>query len=273
MFFLKVPFAEARPQPAREIPVQSVGARALVVEDLEYNARALGLMLGRLGYQTEFASAGEEALGKLAASSYDAVFIDCDLPGLSGLEVVRRFRAREAPGQRVLIIATTALTTAADRERCLAAGMDGFIAKPITPEKLRGALFGDREPEVAEPSQPGVRLDLIHHLAGRAPGAVSRELARFSASMAEAMRSFEAAVGSGSRAEVSSASHRVLSLARMVGDDAMASVAADLQEYAAAYSESELAQEAATLMRHAGELSCTLARLADGAAVSPSAGA
>jgi signal transduction histidine kinase/ActR/RegA family two-component response regulator len=271
MFFLKVPLEEARPRPSSDVPLLAGGSRALVVEDLDYNARALGLMLGRLGYAAEYASEGEEALRKLASASYDAVFIDCDLPGLSGLQVVRRFRSREE-GRRTLIIATTALTTAADRERCLAAGMDGFIAKPITPEKLRQALFS-KEPERAQADEPGIRLDLIRHLAGGAPGAVAREIARFSASMAEAMRGFEAAVESGSRRDVSSAAHRVLSLARMVGDDAMAAAASDLQEYASAYSDAELAQEAATLTRHAGDLSCMLTRLADGVALSPSAGA
>src|SRR5476651_1871691 len=94
-FFLRLPLevgAAASPGPQA---FNARGARALVVEDIDYNARALGLMLGRLGFEVEFAGDGDEALARLGALSYLAVFIDCDLPRVNGIEVARRFRASE----------------------------------------------------------------------------------------------------------------------------------------------------------------------------------
>jgi HPt (histidine-containing phosphotransfer) domain-containing protein len=155
----------------------------------------------------------------------------------------------------------------------MAAGMDAFITKPITPEKLRMVL-ADRGgcglgpapspgPELPVTGATGLRLDLILHLADGSPDSMARELAAFAASLDEAMNGVAAASASGSRQAVSSAAHRVLSLARMVGSEPLADTAADLQDYASAYSVSELRDEVALLVRHAGELAGTLARLGE----------
>ncbi len=85
-FFMILPAEAATATASSSPPFHVQGARALVVEDVGYNARALGLMLGRLGYEVEFASDGESAVGRLAAGRYDAVFLDCNLPRMSGFE-------------------------------------------------------------------------------------------------------------------------------------------------------------------------------------------
>jgi signal transduction histidine kinase/HPt (histidine-containing phosphotransfer) domain-containing protein/ActR/RegA family two-component response regulator len=279
-FFLRLPLEAGALVPQGAQAFNARGARALVVEDIEYNARALGLMLGRLGFEVEFATDGHEALARLGESSYMAVFIDCDLPRVNGIEVARRFRASEGNGARTLIVATTALSTLEDRNTCIAAGMDAFITKPITPEKLAGVLaagagpvpFLEDSPFPGPGPQgaPGFKLDLIRHLAGGSREAMARELASFASSLDEALRGVEAARACGPRTAVSSAGHRVLSLARMVGAEELAASAADIQDYASAYTEAELDEEIAALCRHAGELTLALSSASGGLPLNPS---
>ncbi len=279
-FFLRIPL-ETGPTSALEFGAfDARGARALVVEDIEYNARALGLMLERLGFQVEFASDGEEALARLALASYRVALIDCDLPRVSGIEVARRFRASEAPRTQTYLVATTALFTVADRNSCMAAGMDAFISKPITPEKLRTVLVafngsGPQEARGAPPipaaqAVPGIRLDLLSHLADGSPDGLRRELARFADALEEAVRELAAAHASHSRPAVASAAHRVLSLARMVGAEPLCEAAVDLQGLASALTEAELDRQMETLRARAGDLRELLARAARTAPVSPS---
>jgi signal transduction histidine kinase/ActR/RegA family two-component response regulator len=278
-FFLRIPLEAGSSAAAGSQAFHAKGARALVVEDIGYNARALGVMLGRLGFEVDYAPDGEEALSRLSSTAYEAVFLDCDIPRVNGIEVTRRFRASEPKGGRTLIVATTAFSTIEDRDACLAAGMDAFVSKPITPEKL-AAVLADRHgpgpmPEVSgrdfsQPAVTRIRLDLILHLSDGSPGGVGRQLAAFAASLDEAMRGVASARASSSRPAVSSAAHRVLSLARMVGATPLAATAADLQDYASAYTDAELAEEIETLFRHAGDLGSELLRLAEDAELNPS---
>jgi signal transduction histidine kinase/CheY-like chemotaxis protein len=268
-FVLRLPLEAGAADVAAPHPFDAGGAKALVVEDIDYNARTLGLMLGRLGFKVEIAQDGEDALARLGAGVFQVVFLDCNLPRINGIEVARRFRMSEGSAKRALLVATTALSTVEDRNRCVAAGMDAFMTKPITPEKLRGVLTDHggflpapaaAEPGRAAPEIPGIRLELILHLANGSPGSLRRELGKFQASLDGAMRGVSAAQLSGSRQEAASAAHRVLSLAKMVGADALASTAADIQDYASVYTEAEFAQEIAILGRRATDLRNALAR-------------
>jgi signal transduction histidine kinase/ActR/RegA family two-component response regulator len=256
LFYLRVPLeaALAGPEPAA---VDGRGRRALVVEDLDYNARALGLMLGRLGFEVDYAPDGEEALRRMAPGRHAAVFLDCDLPGISGADVARQFRRRERPGERTPVIATTAFTTTADERRCTEAGMDGFISKPITPEKLRRALSRLAPVAGGAPGAMGFDLALIRHVTDGSPAAVAAELAAYLRALDEAVGRVRSAVP-GQRAGVASAAHRVLSLARMVGAAELGDTARDLQEMAAVYTGAELAAEVEALGRHAAGLRAAL---------------
>jgi CheY-like chemotaxis protein len=250
---------------------QVQGERALVVEDIGYNARSLALMLGRLGYDVEIAADGEEAVARLAAGDYDAVFIDCDLPKMSGTEVARTLRASESGARRKLVVATTAHSTVEDQRACLSAGMDVFLSKPITPEKLRMVLTGSAGPAQEKPrrgrnahpsdQRAGMDLGLIRGLSDGSAEGLRREAANFISSLDEALGGVAAAEASRSRAALSSAAHRVISHARMVGAAALAQTAADLQEFAASYTEAELAQELGVLRQRARELKETVSRL------------
>jgi CheY-like chemotaxis protein len=96
--------------------------------------------LTQLGYAADAAEDGEMALDALAQEPYDAVLLDCEMPRLDGYETCRRLRQREGDGRRTWVIALTAHTEAADRERCRAAGMDDHLAKPVRAEDLAAAL-------------------------------------------------------------------------------------------------------------------------------------
>ncbi len=117
-------------------------ARVLVVEDNSTNQLVARGMLQKLGVKVDLAGDGEEALQALAHLPYDMVFMDCQMPVLDGYEATRRIRSPRSRvrDHAVPVVAMTANAMQGDRERCLAAGMDDHIAKPVDPDKLRGAL-------------------------------------------------------------------------------------------------------------------------------------
>jgi CheY-like chemotaxis protein len=103
----------------------------LVVEDNAANLKVAVRMLERLGYRAEVASDGAEAVTMLEHMQFDAVLMDCQMPEMDGYEATRLIRKNERAGRRVPIIAMTAAALSGDRERCLAAGMDDYISKPV----------------------------------------------------------------------------------------------------------------------------------------------
>ena len=135
------------------------GLRVLVVDDNQVNREVIAEMLRRLGHDVTTAADGEQALATLTANSFDAVFMDVQLPGIDGLEVTRRFRtmARATP-----VIALTAHTGRADRDRCLAAGMSAVLTKPVVALQLEAAL------------QSLVTRDAITELTGGNPALLAR---------------------------------------------------------------------------------------------------
>jgi signal transduction histidine kinase/ActR/RegA family two-component response regulator/HPt (histidine-containing phosphotransfer) domain-containing protein len=112
----------------------------LLAEDNPVNQRLAVLLLGKLGHRVAVASDGAEAVAMQAATPFDAILMDMQMPVLDGLEATRAIRAAAAPGSRVPIIALTANAMQGDRERCLAGGMDGYLSKPVDPALLRREL-------------------------------------------------------------------------------------------------------------------------------------
>ena len=128
--------------------------RVLLVEDNAVNQLFVNVTLTRAGYRVDTANSGAEALNMYRALPYDAVLMDVQMPDMDGLEATRRIRER-FPERRSPIIALTANAMKGDRERCLDAGMDDYLSKPIDPAALLTCLVrwtaGDRTSTVADP--------------------------------------------------------------------------------------------------------------------------
>lgn len=151
-FRFKAPIVRGARPPVDDLAPPPSGAasatdrpRVLVVEDNPINQRVSCAMLSQLGYASELAEDGQVALERLAAWRGPPpvlVLMDCQMPVLDGLEATReiRRREREEGRPRLPIVALTASAFASDRERCAAAGMDGFLSKPLLLADLRAAL-------------------------------------------------------------------------------------------------------------------------------------
>jgi CheY-like chemotaxis protein/HPt (histidine-containing phosphotransfer) domain-containing protein len=111
-----------------------------VAEDNVVSQRVAMRMLEGLGYAVDLAANGQEAVDALRLRSYAAVFMDGQMPVMDGYEAARAIRALEGADRRTPIIAISASAMPADRQRCVDAGMDDFIAKPVMPEQLERAL-------------------------------------------------------------------------------------------------------------------------------------
>ncbi len=128
-----------------------VRGRVLVVEDNELNQLVARGMVERLGFATDVAGNGVEALEALGRRTYDVVLMDCHMPVMDGFAATERIREVERGRTRTPVVALTASALAADRERCLAAGMDDYVAKPIDPDAL-AAVLERWTPEPGAPS-------------------------------------------------------------------------------------------------------------------------
>ena len=118
------------------------GAMVLVAEDNLANQRVVAMLLRKLGFTVVLVDNGQEALEQLAAQSFDVVLMDCQMPVLDGFEATRRIRSGALPNvnAQMKIIALTAYARPEDRTRCLDAGMDDHVSKPIRVTELRAAL-------------------------------------------------------------------------------------------------------------------------------------
>ncbi|MCP4757058.1 MAG: response regulator [Proteobacteria bacterium] len=117
--------------------------RLLVVEDDPINQAIMTGMLEKLGYSADITSNGKEALDCLRRSSYDLIFMDCLMPQMDGFEatrIIRKLEEREKSVNRLPIVAITAKAMKEDRVKCIKAGMDGFITKPIMMKDLQKTL-------------------------------------------------------------------------------------------------------------------------------------
>jgi CheY-like chemotaxis protein len=115
--------------------------RILLAEDSVVNQKLAVALLEKHGHAVTVASDGREALAAIEAQRFDLVLMDVQMPEMDGLDATRAIRARETrTGERVPVVAITARALAGDRERCLEAGMDGYVAKPIHARELFEAI-------------------------------------------------------------------------------------------------------------------------------------
>ncbi|MDF2866775.1 MAG: hypothetical protein K0S11_245 [Gammaproteobacteria bacterium] len=115
-------------------------ANILLVEDEPISQRVVQLMLEGFGYQVHIASTGQKALQLLKEHTYDLIFMDLGLPDMTGDQITIKIREQETSDTHIPIIALTAHVFHNDKKRCLAAGMDGFLGKPIEHADLLSTL-------------------------------------------------------------------------------------------------------------------------------------
>jgi signal transduction histidine kinase/DNA-binding response OmpR family regulator len=114
--------------------------RLLVVDDSHVNQRVASRMLENLGHRVDVASNGREAVAAVRDEVYSAVLMDCQMPEMDGFDATMAIRRLEGAARRTPIIAMTAGAMKGDEEKCIAAGMDAYISKPVNPERLATIL-------------------------------------------------------------------------------------------------------------------------------------
>jgi CheY-like chemotaxis protein len=243
--------------------------RILVVEDNDVNQEVAKEMLNLMGFGVEIAKDGEEAVRAVKEKAYDLVLMDCQMPVMDGFEATRVIRHNETcqeSGVHLPIVALTADAVQGDREQCLAAGMDDYLAKPFTQGKLRDILekwllprsglaqpahfaagSGETPPKGAEaaempiscPPQNGpdeVTIDrraLMNIAALQRPGSPSilaKVISLYLQSSSELLAKLSQALESGDPAATRKAAHSLKSSSANVGARQLASLSSELED-------------------------------------------
>ena len=172
------------PEPLK--PVQALAEtlplRILLVDDNAINQKVAVRILQQIGYAPEVAGNGREALDLLDAKPFDFIFMDVMMPEMDGLEATRMLRKRQLAGghvhyqSRIIVCAMTAHAMAGDREKCIASGMDDYLAKPVRPKDVRdmlerwgGKIMSETRPAASPPpanaaAEPPVDMDRMTDL-------------------------------------------------------------------------------------------------------------
>ena len=146
---------EEAPVTNKIVPAASVcQGRVLLVEDNIVNQKLAAHLLRKFGCHVDVAANGAEAVRMWKVLPYDAIFMDCQMPEMDGYEATAEIRKAEPDRKRIPIVAMTAHAMPGDRERCLEAGMDDYVSKPVSVVELRAVLArwmpaaaGDARPE------------------------------------------------------------------------------------------------------------------------------
>jgi CheY-like chemotaxis protein/HPt (histidine-containing phosphotransfer) domain-containing protein len=249
---------ERWPITRHQINEELVRLTLLVVDDVEVNRMVARAILERMGHDVTCTGSGREALGLLTTRMFDAVFMDVQMPEMDGLQTTAAIRAQEAAsgGRHTPIIAMTAYALVGDRDRCLGAGMDGYVSKPVKPNIIREALeqylgIPDKRSERSIQSASGTS-DVIH--AGIEPGGAPRQsaglpvfdraglvdrlggeelvatfLAKFRAGVPGYLAKLQTELDSGTAGTVRAAAHAIKGLAATIGAEQVRQTAADME--------------------------------------------
>jgi CheY-like chemotaxis protein len=234
----------------REVEAERAGAapvraplRVLVAEDNAVNQRLALLLLEKQGHRADVVGNGAEALEALERGRYDVVLMDVQMPEMDGLEATRRIHERWA-SERPRIIAVTAGAMSEERDRCLAAGMDDYLSKPIRVEELTAALD-----DVARRSQDALNTSALERLAktlGEGP-AVAELIDTFFAEAPKLVATLQEAARAGDAGELRRAAHTLKANAATFGAERLAELCRRLE----AMGEAETLSEAEQLAERA----------------------
>ena len=219
--------------------------RILVAEDNDINRRLALFMLQKLGCQSDFASNGREAVAAWEKVAYDVILMDCHMPLLDGYSATRQIRelaARPDHARRphTRIIAMTANAMRGDREKCLAAGMDDYISKPVRMELLQAALnklIVPTEPAPVEPAVPPELTAAIQTSVAALQGELGTEaaielLGSFLNDTPDSLASLTRLAATGDRETFARAAHSLAGSCSIFGLDPLRRQALELEECA-----------------------------------------
>ncbi len=239
--------------PASGVETGYAGYRILAVDDNPVNLSLIQNLLRRRDYRVDTAVDGLEALERMVAEDFDLVLMDCMMPRLDGLSATRRFRQEEA-GKWTRIVALTANAVGGDRERCISAGMDDYLEKPVRrralfalldrylPRQENGdvqeALSGEAEavsskvPAAEESEESAVRLDLsLLRDDSEGDVAFEQELIRLFLRDAERrLNTLEEAIGKSESEVVHLEAHTVKGICAGIGAQIMREIAFELEQ-------------------------------------------
>jgi CheY-like chemotaxis protein/HPt (histidine-containing phosphotransfer) domain-containing protein len=216
------------------------GIHVLLVEDNAFNEQVGRELLEQAGARVDVAANGSDALAMLRRRRYDCVLMDVQMPVMDGLEATRRIRA-DAALRDTVVIAMTANVGVADRARCLAAGMNDFVTKPVVPEILvetiaRGIARRPHGPPPATPAPPppqdGTMLfDLAALAATLGPNhdKMRKYAFLFVDTARQGLAEIDVALACGDLERAAAVAHRLKSSARAVGANSFGAVCADLE--------------------------------------------
>lgn len=221
--------------------------RILVAEDNDINRRLAMFMLQKLGCQSDFASNGKEAVQAWENVPYDVILMDCHMPVMDGYSATRKIRELErlpsnAGRRRTQIIAMTANAMRGDREKCIAAGMDDYISKPVRMELLQTALGKLIHPLESKPPEPDVDPELLASIESSVaelqrelgPEAAGELLASYLADTPNSLSELTTLAKAKARETFARAAHSLAGSCSIFGLNDMRQVALELEERAAA---------------------------------------
>jgi two-component system, sensor histidine kinase and response regulator len=207
------------------------GPRVLVAEDNPVNELVAVRRLEMLGCRVEVAHDGREAVEMSGRTEYDAIFMDCQMPVLDGYAATGEIRRREGHDRHTPIVAMTAHTMEGDRERCLAAGMDDYVSKPLEQGVLEETLVRVTAGESGSPDRdaiPIVDRDRLADVAG--PDGSSELLALYAGDARKRVASMRAAVDAGDMEELARVAHSLKGSSAMIGAERLAAVCGELSD-------------------------------------------
>lgn len=218
---------------------RAVGGRVLLVEDNPVNQQVAVAMLERYGCSVQVAESGQKALTIAAQERFDIIFMDVQLPDMDGLETTRRLRQMHDWGAVVPIIAMTAGGPGAERERCLAAGMRGYLTKPLRlpalgtllRQSLGGALAAEEGEHKTAPEliDEGALEALAETLE---PDALAALIQLHGKQLRESLQALERAFTQGDLAQVASIAHRIKGESGSLGGQRLVAAARKLEQMA-----------------------------------------
>lgn len=233
------------PEPALPTPPPELHGRVLLVEDNPVNAMVAQRLLGTFGLDCEVVTNGEQALQRMGQVHHDLVLMDCQMPVLDGYAATRRRREVEtAHGlPRTPIIAMTANAMAADRQRCLDAGMDDYMAKPVTRDLLQACLVrwlepggrsgaGSASPQARAAVAPVLAADVLQELREILGSQVARIVEAYLEDAPRKVAQLESAALQGNTSAAGAVAHSLKSSSANIGALAVAEAARRIEQHA-----------------------------------------